>query len=380
MRIVFAMCVVLYSTQILYTQEGPPARLGPPRDEFPVLPPVPGEFEDPFSRPPRRPLDPLRPERPERGQPNRPSPLMVLNGAFDSTAPLGVNRPIPFWATLSWEPKQNLEAGNGTGLGLLRGNTTFRGPLHEDDVNFLLAGVSVRALFLNGDARFSQTNQPPPDLVWEPAASLFYQRKFENGWQGGLVLTVSSPSDKPFNNWDTVVPGINAFVVVPRERDSWLFSVAWFPTGEIRYPIPGIAYIWMPSQYLTMIIGIPFAVTWRPYDEVRLDFTYVPLRRVRSQFSWEVVPSTTLFAGFEWTNEAYFLDDRIDRKDQMFVFEKRFYGGIRWGITDRWQAEIIGGYVFDRLLFTGRNYTDRKGNRIEVAPGPMISGRLMWLF
>ncbi len=53
-----------------------------------------------------------------------------------------------------------------------------------------------------------------------------------------------------------------------------------------------------------------------------------------------------------------------------------FQGGIRFDITDRIDLDIFGGYAFDRFYYTGKSYSDRNHDRIELGDGPYVGGRV----
>src|SRR5207249_11797313 len=51
-------------------------------------------------------------------------------------------------------------------------------------------------------ARFPEAGGRFPSELWDASASVSYRHKFDNGWTGGVALTVGSASDEPFNSVD----------------------------------------------------------------------------------------------------------------------------------------------------------------------------------
>jgi len=47
-------------------------------------------------------------------------------------------------------------------------------------------------------------------------------------------------------------------------NDAWQYSVSYVPSSLIRYPIPGIAYEWNPSERLQVALGVPFSQLVEP--------------------------------------------------------------------------------------------------------------------
>src|SRR5262249_48597592 len=64
-----------------------------------------------------------------------------------------------------------------------------------------------------------------PDELWDLSAGLSYRHKFDNGWTGGVSLTVGTASDRPFNSIDEMYFRFFSLVRVPQgEHNVWLFT------------------------------------------------------------------------------------------------------------------------------------------------------------
>ena len=307
----------------------------------------------------------------------------VAGGAvllFDPVTPAGLDGKVPGGYTALWEPKRRVE-GTGLQFGYFREEAAVRFPLYSQGPDLLLGGVGVRNTLFQGDAVFPKGRDVPQSL-WDIRGSLLYLRQLDGGWAAGGSVTVGTPSDKPFHSWAEVVPTVNAFLRVPaqREPDAWLFGLFYSPIGEIRFPVPAAAYLWNPSDNFQLTLGVPLAVTWKPTDTLRLDAGYIPLRRVKAQVTWAVRDGVDVFGGYEWTNDAYLRANRLDRKEQLFLYEMRVPGGVRLCFREHWVLDVAAGWAFERQVFNGRTYRDRGDDGFRVASGVFGQGSLAYRF
>jgi hypothetical protein len=221
--------------------------------------------------------------------------------------------------------------------------------------------------------------RPFPDELWDVSVGAAYRRRFDNGWIGGVRVSLNSPSDEPFNSWDEMALRAAAFLQVPQgPRDAWLFSLHYSTTREFLpyIPFPGIAYFYNPNENFQALFGIPLALRYRPTDAVILEFAYAPITNVRARLAVRPWQATELFVAYAWEHEAYFLVDRPDKDDRFFSYSQRVSVGARFGPFRGIRVEVAGGYVFDRFYFEGENYGDRDQNRIDVDSGPFVTARL----
>jgi hypothetical protein len=307
----------------------------------------------------------------------------VAGGAvflFDPVTPTGVEGKVPFGYALEWVPRRPV-VNSDRDLGVLRQDAAVRFPVYNRGPDLLIGGIGVRNTLFTGDAVFPR-GRDVPDSLWDIRGSLTYLRQLDAGWAAGGSVTVGSPSDKPFHSAAEVVPTLNAFLRVPaaREPDAWLFALFYSPVGEIRFPIPAAAYLWNPSDNLQLTLGLPLAVTWKPTDTLRVDAGYLPLRRVKAQVTWAIRDGFEAFGGYEWANDPYLRAGRLDNKEQLFVYEMRVPGGVRLFLRDHWVFDAAAGWAFQRELFNGRTYSDRRFDGIRVEPGVFAQFRLAYRF
>ncbi len=285
---------------------------------------------------------------------------------------------------LTYYPAEPVE-GQNTHLQLIDEKLSLFIPLHQDSSNEWATSASVKYIDTDTRAFFPDTGDRFPGALWDVRVGASYRHKFENGWIGGVSMTIGSPSDKPFASIDEVDLLALAMLRVPQgERNAWIFSLVYDTLeetfGGLQVPIPGIAYLWSPSDRFKAVIGIPFtSVEYKPIDDVTLEAQYFPLRRVRARATYRPFQPLRLYVGFDWDNDHYLLADRKDRDDALQYYEKRVSGGVRFDLRHV-GFQVVGGYAFDRFYFTGDSYSDRHFNRLDIHPGPFVTGQVSLRF
>jgi hypothetical protein len=276
-------------------------------------------------------------------------------------------------------PEQKVE-DQDTHFAMTEQRATLFAPLYQSSTDEF--GLSVKALYQDIDtrARFPEAGGRFPSELWDGSVGLSYRHKFDNGWTGGIALTVGSASDEPFNSIDEMYFRLITLVRVPQgERNSWLFTLIFASDEEIfgqTLPIPGIAYAWVPSEKFTAVIGFPFSmIRYKPFENLTLDAEYYPFWTVRSRVTWEIFRPLRAYAGFQWDSDHFYRADRDDKDDKIFYREMRLYAGVRFDLKHI-GFEVTGGYAFNRFYFEGEGYSDRHDNRIDIGSSPFIVGKV----
>jgi hypothetical protein len=304
--------------------------------------------------------------------PTIPAGPLVALGLLEPTIPPGLNGQTVFGYGLVWTPDQRVENQDAR-FASIRQDARAMFPIYLDGPDVLLGSLTLRNTQFQTDAMLNSSGRPFPGQLWDVGAGLTYLRDLGDGWSAGGVVTLGSRSDRPFNSLQELFPSAIAFLRVPAGgNDAWQYSLTYAPASLIRYPIPGLAYEWNPSERLQVALGVPFSLVWKPTDTLRLDLGYLPPQSVRVQLTWQVTPRVGLFGGFEWINDAYLLADRLDWGDRFFSLEKRLSVGMRWTPGPGCALDLIGGYAFDRLYYTAENFTEQDRDRVEVAPGGFL--------
>ena len=271
--------------------------------------------------------------------------------------------------------------GQGTRLDLTQHNFTLVTPLFQNSTDELAMSARLRYQEYETEARLPDSGQRLPDELFDARAGVSYRHKFMNDWILGGSLTVGSASDKPFHSEDELIVHAAALLRVPSgPRNAWLYSLTYASDVEIfnmrHIPIPGIAYLYAPSDRFKAVIGFPFtSLEYKPVETVTLEVAYFPVRTVRARATWAIFRPLRVFVGFDADHDSYYLAGRGDKNDQLFYYEKRLTGGMRFDLRHV-GVEITGGYVFDRFYFEGERYSERNENRFKVDDGTFISGRL----
>ena len=267
--------------------------------------------------------------------------------------------------------------GQGTSLGFIRQQLNFGAPIYRDDINTVLLNGSVQNYLFQGSAVFPESGKAFPDSLWNLRLGPMYLRKLDDGWMFGLMAGVNIASDEPFRNGRDVNANVMAFLRVPsNDNNAWLFSIFYAPLSEIPFPIPGVAYQWRPNDEWNINIGLPFSVHYQPTSLLSFDFNWMPVRTFNAQASFHITDALSLFGRWKWSNESWYLVDRIEQKDRLFYYEMSLVGGVRYQLLDSLSVEVSAGYAFDRFFFIGQQYSDQNQNRIEVGAGLVINAGL----
>jgi hypothetical protein len=268
-------------------------------------------------------------------------------------------------------------AGQPTVLGLVRQDISVGAPVWQDCANEWLLTAHLRNELFHTDAVLPNTGQPFPNDLWAIRFGTAYRHLFDNGWIAGAAVSFGSASDQPFHSINELTAGVNLFLRIPQgENNAWLFTLNYSVTGEINFPIPGVAFLWQPSDYLRVNIGLPFQVMYRPTDDLTLDFSYMLISNIRARATYHLCKPVFVYIGYDYENESYFLVDRPDVHDRFFSYDQRVTAGVRGRVLRGVLYDLSGGFVFDRFYFEGKRSTNQNFNRVDVGDAPELSVRL----
>ena len=314
-------------------------------------------------------------------QETRPAPEVPIAGfGTFSPGPGAAGGPPHADARTIWFPDAPV-AGQGTNLGYVEQDFALGVPLWHDGADDWGATASVRGEFFHTHAVLPSTGQPFPDDLWNIRLGTGYRHEFDNGWTAGGNVSFGSASDRPFNSINEMTAGVNAFLRVPQgEHNAWLFSLAYSTTSELPFPIPGVSFLYQPSDRFRANLGLPFQLMYRPVDDLTLDLSYMLLRTVHARATYRLCDCLRVYGGFDWCNESYFLADRPDVNDRFWYYDKRLTGGVQVPLGGHVLLGLSAGYVFDRFYFEGRSYSDRHFDRVDVGAGPFgaFEGQVRW--
>jgi hypothetical protein len=311
---------------------------------------------------------PPQQEDPKPVAENRPTEPPSMMGAGMGPGMGGIKAPPGY--SLTWYPSQSLSSQAGD-LGLVRQQLGLGMPLWRDGGDMLLGTLNVRGTLFQTDALLPDSLQSFPDQLWAVNMGLNYMHRFDCGWSGGLMTSFGSASDRPFNSLREFNANIGAFVRIPahNDRDSWLLGVMYMYGGALDFPLPMVAYLWNPSEQLQVNIGVPFSVKWKPSDDWRLSLSYMPLNNIRADVTHLLGEGWSVFGGYEFLNESYFLADRTEDRERFFVFEQKFYLGTRYDTEGFGTLEATTGYSLGRRFGQGVSQWGSLSDRVDVNPG-----------
>ncbi|MGF1581860.1 MAG: DUF6268 family outer membrane beta-barrel protein [Gemmataceae bacterium] len=281
----------------------------------------------------------------------------------------------------TWYPSVDVK-DQRTDFSVVRQSLNAGVPVWRNAQDVVVLTTRVKNALFFTDAILPDTGRPFPDALWDVRFGLSYIHHFENGWTVGLMPSLGSASDQPFDSADELNYGILTFLRIParNNRDSWRFSLFYSSAGNLNFPIPGIAYNWNPHEDFSMNIGIPFSLFWRPRDNVTIDLSYLPLTNVKARITVHMANNVHLYGGYEFLNEAYFLADRENTQDRFMGFEQRLISGIRWSLFANATLDLNAGYAFDRHFGEGANQGADLIDRVDISSGGFLSGSLRLAF
>ena len=88
---------------------------------------------------------------------------------------------------------------------------------------------------------------------------------------------------------------------------------------------------------------------------------------------YKIAERLNAFAGYDWSNETYMLQDRTNEKDRFFLYDQRVALGLDMPLTSWLTAELVGGYAFNRYSFIGQQWDSAGTDRVDIDPGPFMS-------
>jgi hypothetical protein len=294
-------------------------------------------------------------------------PAVIL---LDPTMPPGVNGSVPFGYSAMGVPRTHLTNEHGD-FSVFRQDASIGAPLVSNGTRTVIGYLDFRSLNIDTDAFLKDSRQPFPDHLYDLTAGLTYNRKMEEGWTLGGGMSIGSPSDRPYSSLRVIAPTFSVYGRVPygQDNDAWMASLSWAPVSAVRFPLPGLAYEWNPSERLQIVAGLPFSMTWKPTDSVRFDMGYIPPYQSRAQLTWHAFQYVDFFTGFESYTDSYLLAHRQNRRQIFYAYEDRALGGVRFDLGKHFVLDAAGGYLFGRLFFSSSSITDESHDRIHVAPG-----------
>jgi hypothetical protein len=284
----------------------------------------------------------------------------------------------PVKLSLFWSPAQDLSTQAGE-LTMSGESLDVTLPLRIEPGRVWLATSGVDAVRLGSGGRLPDSLAAIPDELWRVTAGVMHFRDLDNGFQVGGILNFGSASDEPFASWREATANAIGFLNIPYgPRDAWSFSLFYSPTSQLPFPVPGVAYVWRPDETLTAKIGIPFAVDYRPTDDFSATISYTPLTNVEAMVRRKLGEKWNAFGGYSITNETYWLADRSDDDERLYLFDQRLTVGVERELAFGLRLDFSAAYVFDRQIFQAESFTRDRRDEIGIEPGVLGMTTLSW--
>ena len=235
-------------------------------------------------------------------------------------------------------------------------------------------------LELTSDAVLPDSGGRLPSQLWLVETGLTHIRPLDSGGTLGGSFLFGTASDQPYVATRDLTLMAVGFWQTPaaNSRDDWSFSVFYSPTSQLPYPLPGLAYIWKPTETLEAKIGLPGGIEYRPNDDWEFSLNYFPLVNVAAVARRRLSEQASLFATYRTDTQIYFLADRLLTDDRFYVFDQRAAIGLERRLGGGFSLESTISYLFDRTLFQGTSFSSARRDVIHVDPGLALAVQLLW--
>jgi hypothetical protein len=299
----------------------------------------------------------------------------ALGGRFGMARGMGSLSPRASYGAL-WYPVQPVQGQNAY-FGFVQQSLGLTMPIWRDGFDGVALTAHVRNGIYQTDAILPQSGLPFPSTLWNIGIGANGTHRFDNGWIGSLAVQVGSASDIPFANLQVINVGFSSALLIPwRESFSWNLSLSYSPTAELTFPIPGLSLTYQPSPYFRVNIGLPFALMWRPTEDLTIEASYMLLTTVRAKVSYRLLERVRMYAEYSSSNEGYYLADYPGTRNRILYHDSRVTGGMQIRLTKWATFDVSGGYGFDRFFGEGSQIGAHGGNNLSIAPGPFGAAAL----
>jgi len=306
----------------------------------------------------------------------QPQESLARRGHTDSSE----NERSPFRLTGTWLSSRPV-AGQPTDLSLSGFQANLAVPIRiaPDGGSIWLATSGLEYLRIDTGAIFPDSLIAVPDELWKFSVGTMHLRSFDNGWNGGGLFSIGTATDRPFAELRDLTLTSVAFLNIPSgPRDAWNFSLFYSPTSQLPFPIPGAAYVWRPSERFTANIGVPFSLRYQPTDAWSFTADYRPLTAVNLRACRALANEWRIYARYEIVNETYWLAERTNSNDRLYLFDQRASVGIDRKLPAGFLLDVSAAYVFDRSIFQAESFSGSRTDVLSISSGAGISLLLQW--
>ncbi|MHB8861529.1 MAG: hypothetical protein ACYC6N_03930 [Pirellulaceae bacterium] len=301
-----------------------------------------------------------------------------LPGGRLGADPPGEGGRSPFTARLWWIPQQNLR--NQAGDLAMNGEEVEAAlPVRIAPDGIWLGLGSVQRLEISTSAMLPDSGLAMPEQLWDIEVGTMHLRTLDNGWRAGGMFRVGSPSDRPFASLRNMTVTLLGFLTIPNgERDAWNLSLFYSPTGQIIYPIPGVAYVWRPNPQFQANLGIPFSLEYRPTETLTVTASYRPLNNVQVLVRQSLGEAWSIYGSYGTVNETFLLADRLEDRERTYLFDQRLTLGVQRELGGGWSLDLSAAYVFDRQIFQAEKFSGSRRDELAIDSGVAGMFQVVW--
>lgn len=200
----------------------------------------------------------------------------------------------------------------------------------------------------------------------EVGAQYFRQLKEKRSWN--LRGSVGYAGDTIFeNSRDMSFSMIGTYSYPGSEQGTWVLSVFFANNSPIGnfIPIPGFIYIYRTENF-TGLFGIPIAaVQWTPAFPWSLSLSiFGPT--LQSEVAYGSVDKFQVYTGFQFTQQLYMLESRIEDEDRLRIQESRALIGARTPLFENVGGEFQVGYGFERSVYMGDGMFNKDRGSVDL--------------
>ncbi len=171
-------------------------------------------------------------------------------------------------------------------------------------------------------------------------------REFDNGWKAGGLFSVGTASDQPFADLRDLTLTSLAFLDIPNgPRDAWNLSL-FYSDVAIAVPDSWSGLCGRPSERFAANIGVPFSFRYQPTDAWTLTADYRPLTAVNLRVGRALGNEWSVYARYEIVNETFWLAERTNSQDRLYLFDQRAALGIERSLPAGFKLDLNTAYVF----------------------------------
>ena len=291
--------------------------------------------------------------------------------------PMGGKR-SPFSVRSFWIPSQSYKNLPGQ-LGLNGTELELGFPLHIDPSGIWLGMGGIQHVGLDTSSVFPDSGLEVPDQFWDIQAGVMHIRNLSDDRKVGGMLRVGSPSDQPFGAWRDLTVTLIGFMTIPSgDCNAWNLSLFYSPTGQITFPIPGVAYSWRPNDQFQANIGIPFSVDYRPTETLSLSASYMPLNNVQFEIRQVLAQGWSVYGGYRTVNDTFLLSERESNQERTYLFDQRLTLGLQCELGKGWSVDVSSAYVFDRQFFQAEKFSGERRDELLIDSGVAGLLQLSW--